>query len=244
MRRVQRMWRSSDHAMPREVELLALSTRHVNEGSCAGKAELREGKAGCRPACARSQRPTRKSARNLATCSTRAATSTDGVLRPSRSRELQQRRRSTGCTGGAPKARSLLLSSHGRQPGDVVGCGRGSTGRATSRAARLRECRRGDGRAQLDRVYKANTAPEPSARKVKKKCISREPDRLPTVESVRSKYRGGQTWQLAFLFLDGRTRHLTRLRLTGSRGSEAEAAEDAAAGAATRVVAPARIQSR
>ena len=146
--------------------------------------------------------------------------------------------------GGAPRARSLLLPSRGRRPGNVVGCGRGSTGRATSRAARLRECRRGDGRAQLDRVYKANTAPEPSARKVKKKCISREPDRLPTVESVPSKYRGGQTWQLAFLFLDGRTRHLTRLRLTGSRGSEAEAAEDAAAGAATRVVAPARIQSR
>ena len=44
--------------------------------------------------------------------------------------------------GGAQMARSLLLSSRGRRPGDVMGYGRLRTSGATSRAARARPRRR------------------------------------------------------------------------------------------------------
>ena len=129
---LQRLWRSSNHARPGEVELLGFSTRHVNEGSCAAKAELREGNAGCRPACARIQHPYTQDV-----CSGHLQrTSSDQHGRSaSTTMSTVGRRTSVGgasAAGGAPRARSLLLSSRGRRPGDVVGRGRGSTGRATS----------------------------------------------------------------------------------------------------------------
>ena len=137
---LQRLWCTSSYVLPGELELLALRIRHAND--LRSEAELREGKAGCRLAGAQPQQPYTQGA-----CSGHLQhTSSDlhgrGALTTTSAVESCNSVGAAPAAGGAPRARLLLLSSRGRRPGDVVGCGRGSTGRATSRAARVRPRRR------------------------------------------------------------------------------------------------------
>ena len=119
-----------------------MRTRHVHEGSCAGRPRG-ERRKGCMQAC---------------TCASTAALHAGHMLcqpaaheqRPAPTRcighvSVSEAAPSAGAApaaGGAQMARSLLLSSRGRRPGGVVGYGRLRTSRATSRAARARPRRR------------------------------------------------------------------------------------------------------
>ena len=137
---LQRLWCTSSYVLPGELELLALRIRHAND--LRSEAELREGKAGCRLAGAQPQQPYTQGACSGHLQHTSSDQQGRGALTITSAVESCNSVGAAPAAGGAPRARLLLLSSRGRRPGDVGGCGRGSTGRATSRAARVRPRRR------------------------------------------------------------------------------------------------------